>query len=51
MFFIYSGFSIGIGDVKPGAALLREKKALLDEGYAKCDEYISQMAAGKLKVR
>ena len=42
------GFSIGIGDVTPGAGLLRAKHALLDAGYAKCDEYIRQLAEGRL---
>jgi DNA-directed RNA polymerase III subunit RPC1 len=42
------GFSIGIGDVTPSAGLLRAKQDLLDTGYAKCDEYIRQLAEGRL---
>lgn len=42
------GFSIGIGDVTPGRPLVERKNKLLDEGYAKCDEYIKAMAEGKL---
>ena len=42
------GFSIGIGDVTPSAGLLRAKQDLLDNGYAKCDEYIRQLAEGRL---
>lgn len=42
------GFSIGIGDVTPGAGLLRAKQALLDSGYAKCDDFIRQLAEGRL---
>ncbi|CAJ0572581.1 unnamed protein product, partial [Mesorhabditis spiculigera] len=33
------GFSIGIGDVKPG------------ERYRKCDEFIAQLASGRLKTQ
>lgn len=45
------GFSIGIGDVTPGAGLLKAKKDLLQAGYAKCDEYIRDLEDGKLKCQ
>ncbi|TKR73960.1 hypothetical protein L596_021197 [Steinernema carpocapsae] len=45
------GFSIGIGDVRPGAQLLKEKGELLDKGYAKCREFISSLAEGRLKAQ
>ncbi|XP_033840470.1 DNA-directed RNA polymerase III subunit RPC1 isoform X2 [Periophthalmus magnuspinnatus] len=43
------GFSIGIGDVTPGQGLLKAKQDLLDDGYAKCDEYIDALHTGKLQ--
>ncbi|XP_072312069.1 DNA-directed RNA polymerase III subunit RPC1 isoform X2 [Eucyclogobius newberryi] len=43
------GFSIGIGDVTPGQGLLKAKQDLLDDGYAKCDEYIEALHTGKLQ--
>ncbi|KFM81583.1 DNA-directed RNA polymerase III subunit RPC1, partial [Stegodyphus mimosarum] len=45
------GFSIGIGDVSPGAGLLKEKEKLLHEGYAKCEEYIQSLQKGELKTQ
>ncbi|KAL7303100.1 hypothetical protein TKK_0004313 [Trichogramma kaykai] len=42
------GFSIGIGDVRPGQSLLRAKQELLERGYAKCNELIERMDEGKL---
>lgn len=45
------GFSIGIGDVTPGVGLLKAKKDLLDEGYSKCEEYITQLDEGKLPTQ
>ena len=30
-------------------ALLKEKQNLLDKGYAKCEDYIRQLAEGRLK--
>jgi len=48
-FIMNRGFSIGIGDVTPGVALLKEKQNLLDKGYAKCEDYIRQLAEGRLK--
>lgn len=45
------GFSIGIGDVTPGAGLLHAKQKLLDAGYAKCEEYIRQLTEGKLQCQ
>nr|XP_023022188.1 DNA-directed RNA polymerase III subunit RPC1 [Leptinotarsa decemlineata] len=46
-----TGFSIGIGDVTPGRNLLDEKSKLLHQGYSKCQEYIKQMAEGKLQTQ
>lgn len=46
-----SGFSIGIGDVTPGANLVRRKNKLLNEGYAKCDDFIRQMLDGQLQCQ
>ena len=43
------GFSIGIGDVTPGAELNKAKQQLLDSGYGKCDQYIQDLASGKLQ--
>ena len=45
------GFSIGIGDVTPGAGLLEAKQKLLSDGYQKCDEYIASLAKGKLQAQ
>uniref|UniRef100_A0A915ASZ0 DNA-directed RNA polymerase subunit n=2 Tax=Parascaris univalens TaxID=6257 RepID=A0A915ASZ0_PARUN len=45
------GFSIGIGDVRPGEGLLKEKAALLSAGYKKCDEYITSLKEGHLKAQ
>ncbi|KAK2176857.1 hypothetical protein NP493_625g00001 [Ridgeia piscesae] len=42
------GFSIGIGDVTPGAGLLKAKRELLEEGYANCDEFIQELKDGRL---
>ncbi|KFM60620.1 DNA-directed RNA polymerase III subunit RPC1, partial [Stegodyphus mimosarum] len=44
------GFSIGIGDVTPGAGLLKEKEKLLRDGYAKCEEYIQSLQKGELET-
>lgn len=46
-----TGFSIGIGDVTPGEALVKKKNKLLRQGYSKCDEYIQAMAQGKLQCQ
>nr|XP_032834584.1 DNA-directed RNA polymerase III subunit RPC1 isoform X1 [Petromyzon marinus] len=43
------GFSVGIGDVTPGRGLLRAKQELLTEGYAKCQDFIAQLHAGRLQ--
>ena len=45
------GFSIGIGDVTPGAGLLKAKQDLLDNGYQKCDEFIRDLEEGKLQTQ
>ena len=47
-FLMNRGFSIGIGDVTPSPSLLKLKIQLVKDGYAKCDSYISQLAAGTL---
>ncbi|XP_013420118.1 DNA-directed RNA polymerase III subunit RPC1 isoform X2 [Lingula anatina] len=48
-FLSHHGFSIGIGDVTPGLGLLKAKHQLLDDGYSKCDQYIQELADGKLQ--
>uniref|UniRef100_A0A183E836 DNA-directed RNA polymerase n=1 Tax=Gongylonema pulchrum TaxID=637853 RepID=A0A183E836_9BILA len=45
------GFSIGIGDVRPSPALLKEKAELLKTGYKVCDEYIESLKNGQLKAQ
>lgn len=45
------GFSIGIGDVTPGAGLVRAKQDLVSAGYSKCEEYIQQLKNGKLQAQ
>lgn len=45
------GFSIGLIDVTPGENLMKAKRSLVDEGYAKCDTYIRQMQEGKLQLQ
>jgi DNA-directed RNA polymerase III subunit RPC1 len=45
------GFSIGIDDVTASEALLQEKRALLDAGYLKCDDYLKQFENGKLQLQ
>ena len=44
-------FSIGIGDVTPGEALIQSKQRLLEEGYATCDGYIEDFKLGKLQTQ
>lgn len=34
-----------------GEALLKQKQKLLENGYAKCEEYIRQLAEGRLKTQ
>ncbi|XP_040568151.1 DNA-directed RNA polymerase III subunit RPC1 [Lepeophtheirus salmonis] len=48
-FLMNRGFSIGIGDVTPSKSLLDSKKDLVEKGYNRCDEYISQLNAGTLQ--
>jgi len=43
------GFSIGIGDVTPSGALLKQKQGLVQSGYHKCMEYIKQLQEGTLQ--
>uniref|UniRef100_A0A2R5LGD7 DNA-directed RNA polymerase subunit n=1 Tax=Ornithodoros turicata TaxID=34597 RepID=A0A2R5LGD7_9ACAR len=51
-FFIQNrGFSIGIGDVTPGAGLVRAKQELVNAGYSKCEDYIQQLKNGKLQAQ
>ncbi|OSX76734.1 hypothetical protein BU14_0177s0015 [Porphyra umbilicalis] len=45
------GFSIGVGDVTPSAALRDHKARLMDAGYTKCDDTIEQLRVGKLVPR
>lgn len=45
------GFSIGLEDVTPGIGLVKAKNRLLEEGYAKCDDYIHQLKAGLLQCQ
>lgn len=45
------GFSIGIGDVTPGAGLIKAKQDLVSAGYARCEEYIQQLKSGKLQAQ
>lgn len=48
-FMMNRGFSFGIGDVTPSRFLLEEKQQLLENGYRKCDEYITEMKKGTLQ--
>ncbi|CAG0896236.1 unnamed protein product, partial [Darwinula stevensoni] len=50
-FLMNRGFSIGIGDVTPGAGLLEAKQKLLEEGYATCNEYIEDLKGGRLQCQ
>ena len=43
------GFSLGIGDVSPSANLTREKRLLVETGYAECDQHIAERDLGDLK--
>uniref|UniRef100_A0A914IDK2 DNA-directed RNA polymerase subunit n=1 Tax=Globodera rostochiensis TaxID=31243 RepID=A0A914IDK2_GLORO len=43
------GFSIGIGDVKPNANLLKEKSVLLSQGYKICDQLNKSMRLERQK--
>ena len=43
------GFSIGIDDVQPSTRLTEQKEALVQKGYASCDNYIEQFKLGKLQ--
>ncbi|UYV60879.1 POLR3A [Cordylochernes scorpioides] len=45
-----AGFSIGIGDVTPGARLLEEKRKLLIKGYWECENYIERLKNNQLKA-
>ena len=42
------GFSIGIGDVRPGEKLLKSKEALVATAYAHCDNLIADLKDKKL---
>lgn len=51
-FFIQNkGFSIGIYDVWPSRTLLEFKEELMNTGYRKCDEYISDLKANRLTTQ
>ena len=43
------GFSIGIGDVYPGATLLEKKRELVESAYAECAALIAQFKQGSLE--
>lgn len=43
------GFSIGISDVTPGAQLTQQKRNLVENAYAQCDENIEKFKMGKLE--
>lgn len=45
------GFSIGIGDVTPGEALVTRKNELLSVGYANCVKSIQEMRSGELETQ
>ncbi|XP_062605530.1 DNA-directed RNA polymerase III subunit RPC1-like, partial [Saccostrea cucullata] len=47
----HRGFSIGIGDVTPGAGLIKAKNNLLEDGYRKCDGFIRDLDEGKLQTQ
>lgn len=43
------GFSIGINDVQPGAALKEMKERLVEKGYQECDQNIEAFKLGQLQ--
>lgn len=45
------GFSIGIGDVTPGAALRSQKDDLVEQAYDKCNALIELLRQGKLETQ
>jgi DNA-directed RNA polymerase beta' subunit len=45
---LHRGFSIGISDVTPSAALTARKGELVAEGYEACKDLIEQFQQGKL---
>eukprot|EP00126_Sphaerothecum_destruens_P001958 Sdes_comp15403_c0_seq1m4284 len=45
------GFSIGIADVQPSPQLNRFKRELVERGYAKCDDYITQYRENRLPTQ
>lgn len=45
------GFSIGVDDVRPSAALSRRKQLLVDAGYQRCNEYLDDFKNNKLTLR
>ena len=47
-FLILIFFVVGLGDVTPSQELMKMKQDLVQNGYDKCDEYIQQLADGKL---
>lgn len=46
-----TGFSFGISDVTPSKKLLEQKQELLENGYKKCNEFISEMEKGTLQCQ
>ncbi|KAK7113132.1 DNA-directed RNA polymerase III subunit RPC1-like [Littorina saxatilis] len=45
------GFSIGLGDVTPGAGLIKAKNELLEKGYRQCDQYIQDCEEHRLQTQ
>ena len=44
------GFSIGIDDVRPAPQLEAEKASAVDQGYARCEEFITEFQEGRLEL-
>lgn len=44
------GFSIGITDVTPSAALMTDKASIIGTAYEECDELISNFKGGTLSL-
>ncbi|XP_075250352.1 DNA-directed RNA polymerase III subunit RPC1-like [Convolutriloba macropyga] len=50
-FLMNRGFSIGVGDVRPGLELNKAKAELIRVGYAKCTDLIDQAKCGQLSTQ
>ena len=44
------GFSIGVDDVCPSQNLNKEKQSAIQEGYKRCEQYISDWSSGKIEL-